>query len=143
MFEDYYIVSKKILPPFFEAVVKVRNLTANGMNISEAVKKEGISRSTYYKYKDYILEPVNMKAGRKAVLSMILSHENGILSQVLSLISKAGGNVLTINQSLPIHSKASVTISLDVSLMQISIQSLLTTLSSQSGVESPKLIAVE
>lgn len=143
MFEDYYIVHKSILPEYFDAVVKARHLTDGGMNISKAVKEVGISRSTFYKYKDYILETTSLDAGRKAVLSMILTHEPGILSQVLSLISKAGASVLTIDQSLPINSKASVTISLDISSMPISIQSLVSTLSTQSGVENPKLIAVE
>lgn len=143
MFEDYYIVHKSILPEYFDAVVKARHLTDEGMNISRAVKEVGISRSTFYKYKDYILETNSLDAGRKAVMSMVLSHENGILSQVLSLISKAGASVLTIQQSLPIHGKASVTISLDISSMPISVQSLVSTLSNQSGVENPKLIAVE
>ena len=143
MFEDYYIVHKSILPDYFDSVVKARHLTDSGMNISQAVKQVGISRSTFYKYKEYILETTSLDAGRKAVLSMVLNHEPGILSTVLSLISKAGASVLTIDQSLPINSKASVTISLDISSMPISVQSLISTLATQSGVENPKLIAVE
>lgn len=143
MFEEYYIVHKSILPDFFEAVVKARHLTDSGMSVSQAVKEVGISRSTFYKYKDYIIESTSLSSDRKAVLSMILNHENGVLSHVLSLISKAGASVLTIDQSIPIHSKASVTITLDIGNMPISINTLVNTLSSINGVENPRLLALE
>jgi len=103
----------------------------------------GISRSTYYKYKDYILEPSEMATGRKAVLSVMLSHEPGILSSVLAHISDQGGSVLTITQSLPIHGKASVTITLDISGMPGPMTQLMSALESSPGVEHPRLVAVE
>lgn len=143
MFDDYYIVHKSILPQFFEAVVKARSLTETGMSASDAVKEVGISRSTFYKYKDSIIEASSINSGRKAVLSMVLSHRPGVLSQVLSLISKAGASVLTIDQSLPINSRASVTISLEINSMPINIQTLVKELAGQPGVENPRLIAAE
>ena len=143
MLEDYYIVHKSILPEFFDRIVTARHLAESGMSISNAVKQAGISRSTYYKYNDYIVETTSLDTGRKVVMSMILTHETGILSQVLGLISRAGASVLTIDQTIPVHGKAGVTISLDIGCMPISINSLITQLASQPGVENPKLIAAE
>lgn len=145
MLDNYLIVHKSILPEYYEKVLHVRRLMESGRTreVSQAVKQVGISRSTYYKYKDFIFEPSDMPGGRKAVLSMILDHEQGVLSGLLSCISRAGASVLTITQSLPIHGKASVTISLDISGMEGSMSGLLSSIEDTPGVDNPRLLAVE
>ena len=145
MIDNYLLIHKSILPENFEKVLQARHLLDSGAarDVSHAARLVGISRSTYYKYKDYILEPSEMSVGRKAVLSVMLAHEHGMLSALLSRISDYGGSVLTITQSLPIHGKASVTISLDVSSMDKSLPELLRELETIPGVENPRLVAVE
>ena len=134
MLENYLIIHKDILPDYYEKVIEARRLVESGKvkDVSQAVKQVGISRSTYYKYKDYILEPIDIGSGRKAVLSALLSK-----------ISSAGGSVLTITQSLPIHGKASVTLSLDISAMPGSMAGLIESLGSTPGAEQVRLLAVE
>ena len=145
LLENYLIVHKSVLPDYFEKVVHARRLIESGSaaDVSSAAKMAGISRSTYYKYKDYVLEPSAMSEGRKAVLSVMLAHETGVLSALLTRISEAGCSVLTITQSLPIHNRAEVTLSMDISSMPGTIDELLTALSSTPGVENPKLLAIE
>ena len=145
MLENYLIVHKSILPEYFETVLKAKHLLEEGKakNVMQATKMVGISRSTYYKYKDYILEPIRISDGRKAVISMLLSHETGILSHVLSVISQAGASILTITQSLPVHGNASVTITLDISAMPATITNLLKDIDDCQGVENAKLIAID
>jgi len=145
MFEDYLIVHKCILPDYFEKVLEARHLMESGRirEVSQACKTVGISRSTYYKYKDFIMEPSNMNGERKAVISLMLAHEPGVLSALLKIISDAGASVLTITQSLPVHSSANVTISLDVSSLSGDISELIAALSGASGVESLRLLAIE
>ena len=145
MLENYMIVHKSILPDYFETVLKAKHLLEEGKakNVMQAVKMAGISRSTYYKYKDFILEPIRISDGRKAVISMLLSHETGILSHVLSVISQAGASILTITQSLPVHGNASVTITLDISGMPAAITNLLKDIDDCQGVENAKLIAID
>lgn len=145
MLENYLIIHKSILPEYYEKVLAVRHLMESGRvrDVRQAVKEIGISRSTYYKYKDYILEPSEMAGGRKAVLSMMLAHEPGVLSALLSCISEAGASVLTITQSLPIHDRASVTISLDVSSMSCELSGLIGLVNNTPGVEQAKLLAIE
>lgn len=145
MLENYLIVHKSILPDYYETVLKAKHLLEEGTakNVMQATKMVGISRSTFYKYKDYILEPIRFSDGRKAVISMLLSHETGILSTVLSKISENGASVLTITQSLPVRGKASVTITLDISAMPTPINNLLKEIEESMGVENTKLIAVD
>lgn len=145
MLKGYLIVEKSALPEFFIKVLTARRLLESGecSQVSDAVKKVGISRSTYYKYKDRVLEPTELSVGRKAVISMLLSHEAGALSRVLSAISAFGANVLTITQSLPINGKASVTVTLDLQEMSESIDILMEALSAQRGAEALRLVAVE
>ena len=144
MLENYLIIHKSILPEYYEKVLEVRRLMESGKvkEISQAVKQVGISRSTYYKYKDFIFEPSDMSGGRKAVFSLMLNHEPGVLSSILSHISQAEASVLTITQSLPIHGKASVTLSLDISNTP-TFADLLSIIENTAGVENLHLIAIE
>ena len=127
MLDQYLIIHKSILPEYYEKVLEARHLLEDGRikDVSQAVREVGISRSTYYKYKDYILEPTDFSGGRKAVLSMMLTHERGVLS------------------ALPIRNKASVTISLDLSGMKGNMSELVAGLSETPGVEQVRLLAIE
>lgn len=145
MLKKYLIVNKKILPDVYEKVIEARSLINDEdvKGISEAVKKVGISRSTYYKYKDYVFSPSENSIGRKAVISMMLKHEKGVLSDVLNNISLVKANILTINQSIPINGKASVNISLDISDMDNSMDEMILEIKKLKGVSSIRLIAIE
>ena len=145
MLDQYLIIHKSILPEYYEKVLEARRLLEDGKlkDVSQAVRQVGISRSTYYKYKDYILEPTDISGGRKAVLSMMLTHEQGVLSALLIQISQARASVLTITQSLPIHDMASVTLSLDLSGMTLAMAELVDALAATPGVDNVRLLAME
>ena len=142
---DYLIVHKKILPVYYEKVLQARNLLESGAerDVSAAVRAVGISRSTYYKYKDYIYSPDSGEMGRKAVISMLLSHEIGVLSTALNKLSTLGVSVLTISQNLPIRDVASVLMTLDVSQMSVSIEETTHILGQIPVVENVSLVALE
>ena len=141
---EYLIVSKAVLPDYFEKVIKARELLRSGAvkEVSEAVKLAGISRSTYYKYKDYVFAPSEGDAARKAVVSMILHHEKGILGRVLNALGEYGANILTITQNPPISDRAAVVISMDVSGVDGEISEVIKQLSTVKGVERLTLIDV-
>ena len=145
MLNNYLIVHKSILPDYFEKVLEARKLMASGKvkEVSQAVKQVGISRSTYYKYKDYLFEPSEIAGGRKAVLSMMLDHTPGVLSALLRCISDAEASVLTITQSLPIRDMASVTLSLDLSAATLTVAELVEAIRTTPGVDNVRLLAVE
>ena len=145
MKSDYLIVHKKVLPDYFEKVVAARELLRRGKirEVSEAARTVGISRSTYYKYKDYVFMPSEGNACKKAVISLILSHEKGILSRVLNMMSALGANNLTIMHNPPIGDRASVVISMDITGLETSVNGVLEALLSADGVEKAGLIDIE
>ena len=141
----FYVVSGDILPDVLEQVMQARILLQSGKakRISEAVKMVGISRGTYYKYKDAVFSFNAEQSNRKAIISMILRNEKGTLSKVLSLVSVKQVNVLAINQTIPINGIANVALTLDISDLEISIQSLVSLIESMPMVEKADLVAVE
>ena len=100
----------------------------------------GISRSTYYKYKDHVFLPKEGEHGRRLVVSMLLSHKRGTLGRVLSELGELGANIVTINQNPPIGDRASVMISMDIASMSSDTQTLLARLRSMDGVDDPVII---
>ena len=141
----YYVVSGDILPDVLEQVMQARILLQSGKakRISEAVKMVGISRGTYYKYKDAVFSFNAEQSNRKAIISMILRNEKGTLSKVLSLVSVKQVNVLAINQTIPINGIANVALTLDISDLEIGIQSLVGLIEAMPMVEKADLVAVE
>ncbi len=141
----FYIVDAAIMPDVLDKVIEARGMLESGMvrQVSEAVKRVGISRGTYYKYKDYVFPATQGREERKAVISLMLHHKKGILSETLNCLSEVNANILTINQNIPIHDWASVVISFDFSEMQISLDELMGTLRTVKGLTNVQLIAVE
>ena len=126
-------------------MLKVKELLESGQaeTVNEASDMADVSRSAYYKYKDYVIEPSELTIGRKAVLSMMLSHERGMLSATLNMLSQHQLNILTITQSLPIHEQANVTLSLDISDLEIPLAQVVDELGKLEGVNQVRLLALE
>ena len=145
MLKEYLIVEKSALPEYFIKVVEARRLLESGAcsQVIDAVQAVGISRSTYYKYKDKVLEPSQLTVGRKASLMLQLNHRAGMLSKVLGTVSRCNANILTITQSLPIHGKASIMLSIDLSQLNRSMDEMVGELTSIAGVEHVRLLALE
>lgn len=141
----YYIIDSSILPETFGKVIKARALIKSGRvkRISEAAHQVGISRGTYYKYKNAVFLSGRHEHGRKAVISFLLENQRGILSKVLAQISQTDASILTINQNIPIHNVASVVISLDLSSINDSIDYLLSKIRSIQGTSKVHLVSIE
>ncbi|MDY6012645.1 ACT domain-containing protein [Clostridium sp.] len=142
---NYLVVDKKVLPDVYEKVLEVKNILKEGKikEITEATKVVGISRSVYYKYKDHVFEFSESIQGRKMTFNMIINHKKGVLSDVLNYISDKGGNVLTINQSIPINDSANLSITIDMSTLECDISSLLDGLEKMPNTLKVSFIAME
>ena len=145
MKSDFLIVHKKILPDYLDKVIEARKLLENKecSTVKEAVTQDGISRNTYYKYKDYVYETSDNKTNRHAVISLILKNENGSLASVIRVLTNLGTSILTISQAIPIHEKANVLLSLDITSLSCSIDEMLSALKEISSVRSVHLDAME
>ncbi len=116
MQDKFLIVDKSLLPPYCEKVARAKELLDEGeaRDVSEAVSKVGISRSTFYKYKDLVRDISTVTTGRHAIISMMMSHRVGLLSVVLRVISDYGFSVWTITQNPPVDARANVVITLEL-----------------------------
>lgn len=142
---NFLMIHIDVLPEVFVKVVEAKELLHNGKatSVAEAVKLVGISRSTFYKYNEYVFTLADGFLGKKATISMTLDHHSGILSKILETIAINKGNILTISQSTPIDRKANVTITLDITEMSTTFQALTQELQSIEGVYRFNLDAIE
>ncbi len=138
----YYLVRAEILPEAIIKTIDAKKLLDNHEvdTVYEAVERVGISRSAYYKYKDGVF-PFNAMMKEKIVtISMDLEHRSGLLSRVLSSIAATGGNVLTINQTIPLQEIANIVLSIDTVNMEQSITEFLEHLKEMDGVRRVQMI---
>lgn len=145
MNKDYLVIHKKVLPEVFQKVIDTKNILKEGKikEVTEATKISGISRSVYYKYKDFVYEFAEMSQGRKVTFNMIIKHKKGVLSTVLNHISEEGGNILTINQGIPINNCANLSLTIDISTMKLELNTLFDSLSKLPDVDKVEFIAME
>lgn len=145
MSSDYLFVNKKILPDYLDKVLMARDLLASheAETVTDAVQRAGISRNTYYKYKDYVFSADSATFGRHVVLSMILKDEAGVLNSVLTKLNELHTSVLTISQALPIGHKANVLISLDISKVTVSVDEITQQLKELNHVRSVHMDAMD
>jgi chorismate mutase len=141
----FLLIHIDVLPEVFLKVVEAKELIKDGKvnSVSEATKMVGISRSTFYKYNDYVFTLADGVIGKKATISMSLDHHSGILSKVLDRVALYNGNILTISQSTPIDRKANVTITIDISEISTSFTALTGELKAIEGVYKFTLVAIE
>jgi chorismate mutase len=143
--KKFLVINEEILPDIFGKVIEAKELLRRGRveGVTQAVKEVGISRSTFYKYKDYVFRLSEESLGRKVTISMLLSHNPGILSKILDTIAKNKGNILTISQDIPINAIANVSITFDISDVEGNVNDIVDTISLMDGVEKIDLIAME
>ncbi|WP_407928521.1 ACT domain-containing protein [Clostridium guangxiense] len=143
--KKFLLIDSSVLPDVFEEVIKVKEILSSGKvkDITEAVKNVGLSRSTYYKYKDYVFTVSEGLKGHKVTVSFIIGHRTGTLSTVLDKLAQRHANILTINQGIPINNTANVNITFDISEVDCSIEMLLNELKNIENVLKVEILAME
>ena len=135
------LVDSSVLPDVFLKVVKAKELLAKNIakNSSNACEMVGLSRSTFYRYKDCV-ELFDKERDKTFTLHLSLDDKPGVLAAVLDVLRNAGANVLTINQNMPVSSVAPVCISLRDNSMSQEIFSAMDLLRGLDGVIDAKLV---
>ncbi len=134
--KSYYIVEAAALPEVFLKVAEAKRCLENGEadTVNAAVRRVGISRSAFYKYKDMIRPFRDLCHGRIVTIQILLRDKPGALSRVLNLLAEEGSNVLTINQSIPGGSTAVVTVGVEVMDSEADLDHLLSVLQADKMV---------
>lgn len=141
--DEYLLVHKSVLPDYFSLVVECRELIEEAkMSVSDACKKLNISRSTYYKYKDFVFEK-KTSSTEVAIIAIRMDDKKGLLGSVLSVISEHHGNIITLNQDMPINQVAYITISINIKELSISVSQLVKKINNIAGVKLVELLAIE
>ena len=135
------IADLSVLPPVYHKVLKVKEILESGAadTVNEAADMADVSRSAYYKYKDYVF-PFNQMQGILTLLIAVVDIK-GVLSDMLAFMSDAGCNILTINQNVPINGVANITITVQTEQMRLSTDRLISGLQSVRGVRKVNILA--
>ena len=135
----YLLVDAAMLPEVFMRVLKAKELLASGeaKNVSRATRMADVSRSAYYKYKDSVFRADNER--EVVTIAATLLDETGALQELLATISGAGGNVTTINQSMPENGAANVAVTVRTSNMATTLEELCSRLAAQKTVVDVRL----
>lgn len=143
--QQFYVINKEVLPEIFLKVVEVKKLLEknNLLTVQEAAECIGISRSSFYKYKDSIFPFYDKGNGQAITMLIHLQDEPGILSDVLNHIAFVGGNVLTINQMIPMNGIAIINLCMQTANMSIDSEAFIHQLEALSGVQQIKILARE
>lgn len=143
--KKYFVVKQKAVPEVLLKVVEAKRLldSERVLTVQDAVERVGISRSSFYKYKDDIFPFHENSEGRTITLTFQMDDEPGLLSDVLKIIADFGANILTIHQSIPINGIASLSISVQVLQTTGDISEMLQMMEEQRGVHYVKIIAKE
>ncbi len=141
----YFVLKEKAVPEVLLKVVEAKRLVDSGRaaSVQDATEMVGISRSSFYKYKDDIFPFHETTKGKTITLVIQLDDEPGLLSTVLNVIAEFHVNILTIHQSIPINGIASLTFSMDVLPQTGDIEEMVHRVELLSGVHYVKILARE
>ncbi|WP_301859479.1 ACT domain-containing protein [uncultured Megasphaera sp.] len=138
----FFLVREDILPEAIKKTIKVKELLKlqKKRTINDAVRSMDLSRSAYYKYKDYVFPFHDVTQGKIVTISLMILDKRGELSQVLSTIANSNGSILTINQGIPLQGIADVSISIETKEMTTPVDDLIKALEKLSGVHKVEII---
>lgn len=141
----YFVLKEKAVPDVLLRVVEAKRLLEAGKvgSVQEATEKMGISRSSFYKYKDDIFPFHDRAKGKTITMVIQLDDEPGILSMVLKTVAEFHANILTIHQSIPINGIASLTLSVDVLPQTLDVTDMVAHIEEQPGIHYVKILGRE
>lgn len=141
----YFVVKQKAVPEVLLKVVEAKRLleSSKAMTVQEATEQVGISRSSFYKYKDDIFPFHDNSKGKSITFVLQMDDEPGLLSMVLQTIAEYQANVLTIHQTIPINGVATLTLTVDLLPITKDVSSMIEKIESRSGIHYLKILAME
>lgn len=142
---NYFVLREKAVPEVLLKVVEAKRLLDSGKveSVQEATEQVGISRSSFYKYKDDIFPFHENEKGKTVTMVIQVDDEPGLLSVVSKSIADCHANILTIHQSIPVNGIATLTLSVDVFPETGDVERMVDSIESVQGIHYVKIIARE
>ena len=143
--EEVYIVSRRALPKVLLKVAEVKRMLAKDkkLTVQEATDAVGLSRSSFYKYKDDVQPFHETSRGRTVNVLLQVSDEPGILSAILSEVAGCRANLLTIQQSIPIGGVASVALGFEMLPETAELTEIEDRITALGGVQRLQVLGIE
>lgn len=142
---NYYVIKKKAVPEVLLKVLEVQKLldSKKALSILEAAEMVGISRSSYYKYKDDIFPFYAGKKGKNITFVIEVNDQPGVMAAILQVFAVYNANILTIHQSIPINGKGLLTVSVDIAAGETDVSAMIQDVEKIQDVSYVKIIAME
>ncbi|AID42584.1 ACT domain-containing protein [Staphylococcus xylosus] len=144
-YKKFYLIREDVLPESVVKTLKIKEVLKNdpSLSIFEAVKQFDLSRSAFYKYRDTIF-PIDekMESTREFTVILYVNDIIGMLAEVLNTLSSLSLSVLTIHQSIPMESRATITLSLDAKGTNLEIDDVMEALRVIDHVSKVELISM-
>ena len=141
----YFVVKQKAVPEVLLKVVEAKKLieSERAITVQEATDKVGISRSSFYKYKDDIFPFYDNTKGKTITLVVQMDDEQGLLSDLLHVVAVYRANILTIHQSIPVNGVATLTLSVEIRENTGNVSGMIEELENLNGIHYVKILARE
>ena len=141
----YFVVKKKAVPEVLLKVVEAKKLleSERALTVQDATDRVGISRSSFYKYKDDIFPFYDNTKGKTVTFVVQMDDEQGLLSDLLHVVAVYTANLLTIHQSFPVNGVATLTLSVEVKSNTGNVSRMVEEIEEHQGIHYVKILARE
>jgi chorismate mutase len=142
---QYLVIKTEVLPDVYTNVMRVKALLQSGDvdSVNEAVQLVGMSRSAFYKYRDFVRSYQDPHESDPVTIIASFLLESDALSSILLLLNDEGAKLLNISQSLPRHGFVDLMLSVDFSDAEIDRVRLRRQISRIAGVRHVDFLANE
>ena len=143
--KKFYLIKAKAVPEVLLKVLEVKRIldSETSVTVQDAAERVGISRSSFYKYKDDIFPFHDHARGRTVTFIIQMDDTPGILSDILKTVAECKGNILTIHQSIPINGIATLTLSVEILSESGDAEHMMMQMEHQDGVHYLKILGRE
>ena len=137
----YFVLKQKAVPEVLLKVVEAKKLldSEKVLTVQDATERVGISRSSFYKYKDDIFPFYDNAKGKTVTFVVQMDDEQGLLSDLLHIVAV----YKTIHQSIPVNGVATLTLSVEVKSNTGNVSRMVEEIEEQNGIHYVKILARE
>ena len=143
--DKYYVLKERAVPEVLLKVVEAKRLIESGQaeSILDATEMVGISRSSFYKYKDDISIFHKKDDGKITTVILQVDDGPGMFLGVLNAIAEYRVNILNIHQGISVNGVANLMLVLEAPEDAEYIPDIIRKIGKREGVHYVKILAKE
>lgn len=143
--DKYYVLREHAVPEVLLKVVEAKKLLESGKaeSIQDAADAVGISRSSFYKYKDDISVFHKKDAGKLTTVILQVDDGPGVFLGVLNAIAEYKVNIVNIHQGISVNGLANLMLVLEAPEEADYFPKIIENIGKREGVHYVKILAKE